>query len=358
MKNPFGDATLRPKVSIEEALSHLVDASKAVLSELEVDRLLEVLMDKVVELTRADRGFLMLSEDGETLGFRVGRGIDRAQVDGDEALISRSVAEEVFRTRQPIHSCDALGDDALRNRKSVLELRLSTVMCAPLLVQSRALGVLYVDSSRIRTTFDATGLAVFQALADLAAIALENARLYQLATTDARTGLANSGFFRSRLETAFAAAKPRGHSLGVVLVDLDHFKRVNDTWGHPAGDLVLREVAAILRRSVRGSDLAARYGGEEFVLLVAPVGASDEARSAPVAIAERVRRAIAEHGFRLADGTEIRVTASLGVAVLSEVCAQSCDDLVEAADKALYEAKHGGRDRVVEAAGALALAAH
>jgi diguanylate cyclase (GGDEF)-like protein len=343
-------------VSIEESLRHLIEASKAVLAVLEADRLLEVLMEKAVELTRADRGFLMLADESGGLRIRSGLSFDRAALDGSE-LISRSVAEEVFRTRLPIRTSDALGDAALRGRKSVCELQLRTILCAPLVAGDRAFGVLYVDSLRPRAAFESLSLEVFQALADLAAIALENARLYTLATTDAKTGLATAGLLRARLEEALARSARSGRPVHLVLIDLDHFKRVNDTYGHPAGDFVLREVAAILKSAVRGSDLAARFGGEEFALLLGPADAGEPGPPLDaLALAERVRRAIAERPFVLLGGTGIRVTASLGVAALVGGPSGAADTLLEAADRCLYSAKGAGRDRVIGTLATLELA--
>lgn len=336
----------RDHATAEEGLRHLIDASKAVLSVLDTDALLQVLMDRALDLTRAQRGFLMMSDERGVLCFRAGRHIERSDLDGAERM-SRSVAEDVFRDRRPILSSNVRGDQALASRRSVFELQLQTVMCAPLIAKNRVLGVLYVDSNELRTRFDASSLAVFGALADLAAIALENARLYRLATTDAKTGVANAALFRARLDGDIAEARLTGSRLGLVLIDLDRFKSVNDTYGHPAGDVVLREVASILRLGVRANDLAARYGGEEFALLLAGEGPREPAIDF-IAIAERLRAQIAARLFVLADGTALRVTASFGVAELGPL--SDAESLLTTADRCLYEAKHQGRDRVVAAA--------
>jgi len=330
-------------LSVDEGLEHLVEASKAVLRVLETDQLLEVLMERTLELSGADRGFLMLAEDDE-LRFRTGRSFDRSQLEADDRRISLSVAEEVFRTRKPILSTDVLGDDGLNQRRSVLELRLQTIMCVPLIARDRPLGVLYVDSNRLRRDFDATLLRVFQGLADLAAIALENARLFELATTDAKTGLADAGLFESRLGDAVATASSGAGQVGLVLLDLDHFKRLNDTHGHPAGDRVLVAIAERLRASIRDGDLAARYGGEEFALLLR---STSERPTDFAAIAERARRAIEACTPTLDDGTVMKVTASFGVACYPATEIHDAAGLIACADRRMYRAKHLGRNRVV-----------
>jgi diguanylate cyclase (GGDEF)-like protein/PAS domain S-box-containing protein len=186
---------------------------------------------------------------------------------------------------------------------------------------------------------DADGAERLAAHADLVALAVANARAHErlvaLARTDALTGLANHRAFRERLESDSARAVRTGFPVSLVIVDLDRFKRINDTWGHQAGDAVLREVARRLLACARRGDLAARIGGEELAWLLPDTGLA-AARDA----AERLRRAIRELPIAPV-GT---VTASLGVAELGP---GGEDDLVRRADAALYRAKEGGRDACV-----------
>ncbi|HMN98220.1 MAG TPA: GGDEF domain-containing protein [Miltoncostaeaceae bacterium] len=179
--------------------------------------------------------------------------------------------------------------------------------------------------------------------ADLVGLAVSNARAHErlvaLARTDALTGLANHRAFRERLESDSARARRTGFPVSLVIIDLDNFKRVNDTWGHQAGDAVLREVARRLQASARSGDLPARIGGEELAWLLPDSGVA-AARDA----AERLRRAIRDIPIPPV-GT---VTASLGVAELGP---GGPDDLVRRADAALYRAKEAGRDACVVAEG-------
>ena len=168
-----------------------------------------------------------------------------------------------------------------------------------------------------------------------------NARLEQLAESDSLTGLRNHGAMQARLDAEFTHARRVAIPLAVVMVDVDHFKSFNDTFGHPAGDRVLRFVAELLRGCARDTDLAARYGGEEFALVLPSTD-----RAGALVVAERVRAAI-----EAATGLERRITASVGVAVLDPAHADPAALLADA-DAALYAAKRGGRNRV-EAAWAL-----
>jgi diguanylate cyclase (GGDEF)-like protein len=165
-------------------------------------------------------------------------------------------------------------------------------------------------------------------------------RLHALATTDTLTGLNNHREFRRRLQEEVDRCQRYQHPLSLIFLDLDHFKRVNDTHGHPAGDSILAQVGSILRRCSRGTDVAARYGGEEMAVLC-PETRPDEA----LIVAERIRESIKDRIFSLPTGGELKITISLGIASMPDhgLDAQA---LIDAADRALYDAKSSGRNRV------------
>ena len=193
-------------------------------------------------------------------------------------------------------------------------------------------------------------------LAVVAAISLENAlnrdRLLVGAITDPLTGLRNRRYLDSRLEEAVAGARRESTPLACLLLDLDYFKRVNDTYGHLAGDEVLREVARRIQGAVRASDVCARYGGEELAVLL-----PDTRRAEAEALAERLRQVVCGAPIPVATGRAITVTASIGVATVlpgphATIAPEetAVRDLLEAADQALFRAKAEGRDRVCNAA--------
>lgn len=180
-----------------------------------------------------------------------------------------------------------------------------------------------------------------------AALVLDNARLAQrlreLSMQDGLTRLLNRRTVHQRLEEEMARARRYDHPLSLVLCDLDHFKEVNDTYGHLAGDAVLVAVAELLRHRGRTTDVAGRYGGEEFVFVL-----PETDLGAAVAAAGRIRNEIESQPTVLPDGFELRITASLGVAALSEIDEDGGpDDLLGLADERLYRAKDTGRNRVV-----------
>ncbi len=166
------------------------------------------------------------------------------------------------------------------------------------------------------------------------------AQLRVLASTDELTGLANRRVTFERLETELARMRRGGGGVGVVSFDLDHFKNINDTLGHAAGDVALQAVADVLKQSVRVYDIVGRVGGEEF-LVVAP----DIEHEDLTALAERVRSGVEALTARSADGEQIRVTVSAGCA-LSESPDETLASLITRADRSLYRAKDGGRNRV------------
>lgn len=167
----------------------------------------------------------------------------------------------------------------------------------------------------------------------------------ELAVTDGLTGLNNRRYLDNHLKTLFNRAATRGRALSVCITDIDRFKQVNDTYGHDAGDEVLKEFARRIRSTVRGADLACRYGGEEFVVVM-----PDTDAAAAAMIAERLRDIIERTPFAL-PGSDVglSLTASLGIAT-NAPGVDTPEQLLKQADKALYEAKNSGRNRVVAAA--------
>ncbi len=167
-----------------------------------------------------------------------------------------------------------------------------------------------------------------------------NARLEELSQTDALTGLHNRYYFDRRIEHEVERARRYGSPLAVVMIDIDHFKRVNDGHGHPFGDLVLRGVAQALKRVLRNVDSLARYGGEEFVAVL-----PETPRSEALAVAERLRQAVEAERFE-SGGQRVPVTISLGVASGPPPVVENPHEILKLADEALYRAKESGRNRV------------
>ncbi|NCJ07516.1 diguanylate cyclase [Synechococcales cyanobacterium C] len=167
--------------------------------------------------------------------------------------------------------------------------------------------------------------------------------LTELATMDELTKVYNRREFNRRLALELARSQREGHSVSLMMIDIDHFKKLNDTYGHQAGDEALRQVSHIIKTEVRPSDQPARYGGEEFAVIL-PYASRDEV----YVVAERLRQHIAAHDVQIHQGLVLKVTASLGCATFP-LDAQSADRLTAEADRSLYEAKDNGRNQVCQA---------
>ncbi len=210
-------------------------------------------------------------------------------------------------------------------------LGIKAYACLPLLAHGRLIGTLSFGTRR-RTRFAADELTVMGMACDQVAMALELSRQAQ---NDELTGLPNRRAFDRTLSREMSLSRRHARALGLLVLDLDHFKRVNDEHGHEAGDEVLRELAAVVRANVRSSDLLARWGGEEFVLIAPHADLSQLSE-----LGERVRAAVAAHPFKIGS-----LTVSLGGTDFRP--GDTAKRLFARADDALYEAKQAGRDRLV-----------
>jgi diguanylate cyclase (GGDEF)-like protein len=172
--------------------------------------------------------------------------------------------------------------------------------------------------------------------------ALQNAKaeLQRMAHTDALTNMHNRRYFMERLQTEFERIQRHGSVLSVLLFDLDHFKKVNDTYGHDIGDAVLIAIADVVNQVKRGTDIACRFGGEEFALLL-----PETDKIGAINLAQRMRRSIESYPYATKIGHNVQVTASIGVATLTQAD-QAPENLLKTADRALYKAKDGGRNMV------------
>jgi diguanylate cyclase (GGDEF)-like protein len=233
--------------------------------------------------------------------------------------------------------------DPLAVRCAILPDDGSHQVCIPMLALGRVIGVLHL-SSPATTRFDPEGVTLATRVAEQLGLALANARLTEtlerLAMTDPLTGLENARSFDADFEVALRAAEASGRQLGVVFLDLDHFKQFNDSYGHPAGDMALRSLGRIVTATIRDGDKVARYGGEEFVVAVLDADLQQVA-----SVAEKIRLAVEQMVVALGPGRFARVTASLGMAS-SASHGFDASTLLRTADAALYAAKAAGRNRV------------
>jgi diguanylate cyclase (GGDEF)-like protein len=318
------------------ALSLLYHVSRSLNATLELPELLGRISSLVTERLRIDY-FSVLLVNAEGRLEEAASVPPRASGTRGAFRLGEGAAGRAAESRLPVY----LPDLALAQDARPLGPTSGSLLSLPVVHQGRLLGVLNLQRSGTEA-FAAEEVELLAAVADQAAMAIQNARLHAetvaLSITDALTGLSNRRHLFRQLEQEVARAARFRTEVSLVMMDLDHFKELNDAAGHVAGDAVLRGVAEVLRGQVRRVDVVARYGGEEFCLVLPLVSKADA-----LEVAEKLRRGIAEHPFSNTEAGAI--TASAGVAHLP-TDATTLEGLLEAADAALYASKRRGRNRI------------
>jgi diguanylate cyclase (GGDEF)-like protein len=219
-------------------------------------------------------------------------------------------------------------------------------LCVPMMAQGEALGVLYLSATETGAfTQSKRELAI--TVAEQIALALANLKLHealqQQSIRDSLTGLFNRRYLEESLEREVSRAERKQQTVGIIMLDIDHFKRFNDTFGHDAGDTVLRELGIFLKKNIRGSDIACRFGGEELLIIL-----PEADLSVTLQRAEQIREGIKHLNLHSRNQQLGTITLSLGVGIFPQHGITG-DMVIQAADIALYQAKAQGRDRVIVA---------
>lgn len=272
--------------------------------------------------------FQLLRDSGGKLRFPL--------LAGDERMLQGADRQKLAQSADPVLERIARSDHI----KLMSALEQSSQALTTLAIQLRILrrdGATRWVMVRARPERTSDGCTLWHGvLIDVSEQVVQQRHLRKLSDTDELTGLANRRRLMQRLKEEMSGARRHDRPLSLLLLDLDHFKRINDTWGHLKGDQVLKQLAQLCCNALRGEDLVARLGGEELAVLL-PCTAIDPAMQ----LAERLRAAIADGDFGITQG---RVTASIGVAEHRED--DSIDAFIERADRGLYAAKRAGRNRV------------
>jgi len=318
------------------------------------EEILEIILDMAIRITEADRGLLLLyGDDADELKVKLAKDMDFSTLPKEEREISQSVIEDVIKSEQGICIANVEQDEKFSELSSIIDLKILSVMCVPLKVTLRderiagkehrsvgtlttrkILGVLYVDSRSVTKSFNAVDLELFQALANNATTAILNANLYRLATCDPATGIFTRHHFEQRLRDECHLALKTGSPLSVMIVDIDHLRRINNERGYAEADKVIARVAELLKDRTRGIDLAARYGGGKYVVILPQTDASGTE-----AVANKILGAVAGETFFGRIGS---VTCSAGATVFE--AGVTAEAMVRRADMALYDAKRSGRN--------------
>jgi diguanylate cyclase (GGDEF)-like protein len=328
-----------------EAHSHQLEMlntlARTVSTTLVLSEVLDSIIGFTLQLTQADRAFILLTDDGEALRCHLAK--DRSgQVIGESGeKVSSSITRRVLTTFEPECVLDTRDHELFQAQQSILDLNLRTVMCVPLVVKQEALGVLYVDSQAVVHTFGPRDLDLLRSIASQASVAIQNARLYERATIDGLTKLYVRSYFEQRLSAELRRVNRFGTTMSLMMMDIDHFKKFNDTYGHATGDDVLKLVARVIREGIREElDIPGRFGGEEMLVMMPETDAAGA-----MVLAERLRHAIETTDLPGPNGEVLHVEVSIGVASIP-THARTVVELIEHADQALYVSKRGGRNRV------------
>ncbi|MFL5561895.1 MAG: diguanylate cyclase [Gemmatimonadaceae bacterium] len=345
--------------SREEAKSRreLVDILHEVTGELSPEEIFRILARRVARALDISRCSVILARPGDELGvvatafdnpglrnfpIRLDRypEIRAALEHGSPVLVEEGVSNPLYGEIRQVWEAEGL------------TVPVSSAIALPFTLDRTQLGVFFLRTSgsepplshhdiEFADTVIRAAVAAIQRAQLLETTRADKARLEALATTDAVTTLLNRRALVDRLSHEMERARRYGTPLALLMVDLDHFKDINDTHGHLVGDEALREVARLLQSGVRNVDIVARYGGEEFAIVL-----PETSNEGAVAFAERVRERVAEHVFANERLPSLRITVSVGVASVPSAEIESVEDFFARSDEALYRAKAGGRNQV------------
>jgi len=324
-------------------LASMIEIGKALTSCLDIHAILEIIMKQVERLLKPKAWSLLLVDtDSGDLIFEIAVSSVSEQLKGVRLERGKGIAGWVALHGLPLLIPDVTKDDRFEeNFDQKLMFTTHSIVCVPMKIKEQVIGVIELINSYGDLDFDASDTLLISAIADFAAIALENARNYtrvnELVITDDLTGLYNSRHFGQLIENELNRHGRYGEQFSLVFLDLDHFKSINDTFGHLVGSRMLAEFGRLVGKLVRSSDMAARYGGDEFAIILPHTG-KEEA----VKMAGNLLNAMKIAKFVSDDDVPITLTASIGIATFP-VDAENRADLIRAADSAMYDAKAGGR---------------
>ncbi|MFT3707929.1 MAG: diguanylate cyclase [Archangium sp.] len=323
-------------------LQILYDLARTIASSLELEEVLSRVAHLVPAKLEVPKFSLMLLNAEGALEVKKAHPPNQGS-EGLTFAIGEGVCGKAAELRRPWYVPDLEHDTLFRVRGTRNEKQLGSLLCVPMLRGGELLGVLNFERAR-KADFGPAEMEFFAAVADQVGLAVQNARLHEqtvaLSITDPLTGVPNRRHLFQQLEAEIARAARFDTPLSMLMIDIDHFKHLNDSAGHSAGDEVLRQVCHRLKVNLRKVDLLARYGGEEFVVLLPQIN-----REEAFEVAEKLRKSVADtpmlHG---SDQPEGKVTISVGVATLPHD-AKEQHKLVDCADSALYASKRSGRNK-------------
>ena len=320
------------RLNADRRINTLLRLGAVLTSTLNDVDLQRQILQEAVELVGAERGILFLYPETGEKKLYVASVYNLGSFDSNTY---DWMLEEVERSQKPIVINDVQSDEFRKHYPVMARYGIKSVMAMPMILRGDLFGVIYLDSRLVRQIFSDEYVEALDFIAKQGASPIQNARLYQRAITDGLTGIFGRSYLDNRISDL--TSKPDSN-LAAIMIDVDNFKRCNDTYGHPFGDKVLRTIAGIMKRVVGEAGIVCRYGGEEFVVLL-----YSNNETAATAIAEKIRSSVERTGIAYTSTESINVTISLGVSLWDHSMERL--DLIEHADQAVYYSKTHGKNQ-------------
>jgi len=323
-------------------LEQLLEISKSLNSTLDYDSLIQSILYICMGQMKVLRAGVFVRESAEKdelalhrirVGYELDNGVRYAIPEQHELI-------RFFQRNFGVYTFDEIKEQTEDTALIEMLETMEPVLLAPMKARSAVNGVLVLSDHMDFGAFTSGEKEFLKTSAIFAGMAVHNAFLYEVSTTDMMTGLKLRHFFLEKLRDYLTMHAENGLPLSLAMIDIDHFKDVNDSYGHLCGDHVIRAVTRMIRDSIRQTDTAARIGGEEFVIML-PDTAIDAAR----VLGERIRRSIADAHIRWGEIT-VNVTVSVGVAQFEPNRDGSAHDIIARSDEAMYRSKQSGRNQV------------
>lgn len=330
-------------------LEVLIEIGKALTSTLDLENVLTLIMDQVSRLLKTQAWSLLLrDEQSGDLTYEIAVSPAAEDLKGIRVAAGEGIAGWVAENGEPLIIADVSEDHRFteqfdKNSPFIAQ----SVLCVPVRSKDHVLGVIELVNGPNERIFKQADLQILRTIADYAAIAIENARNFkrisELVITDDLTGLHNGRHLHTLIDEEIERVRRFGGKMSLIFIDIDFFKKINDSRGHLVGSQTLTEVGRLIKTNIRKICKAARYGGDEFVIILPSTG-----KSGAMTLATKLCELFRSYDFRDDRGVPFKMTASFGIATFPDD-ADSKDKLIRQADQAMYRVKETTRDAVLSA---------